>query len=185
MFKNTKNKMLKTFGIVFIAFFAMVGMAFAADPVITGPNSGNSPAAVNAAENQTAVTTVTATDSDAGDTITYGITGGADGVTTVSSAGTDVVLASSTACKKIDIQAQTDNTGLIAVGFTGVDATEATGTGVILNAGDSYSLEVNNLNPSPPPELAAIAAMAFLYASVPGTNCLVAFTGVIACLLTF
>ena len=79
-------------------------------------------------------------------TASHDITGGADGVTTVSSAGTDVVLASSTACKKVDIQAQTDNTGLIAVGFTGVDATIATGTGVILYAGDTYSIEVNNLN---------------------------------------
>ena len=77
---------------------------------------------------------------------THGITGGADGVTTVSSAGTDVVLGGDVACKKIDIQAQTDNTGLIAVGFTGVDATEATGTGVILYAGDTYSLEMVNLN---------------------------------------
>lgn len=76
----------------------------------------------------------------------HNITGGADGVTVVSSAGTDVVLASSTACKKVDIQAQTDNTGLIAVGFIGVDATEATGTGIILNPGDIYSLEINNLN---------------------------------------
>ena len=76
----------------------------------------------------------------------HAITGGADGVTTVSTAGTDVVLASSTACKKVDIQAQTDNTGLIAVGFTGVDATEATGTGIILYAGDVYSLEISNLN---------------------------------------
>ena len=74
------------------------------------------------------------------------ITGGADGVTTVSSAGTDVVLGGDVACKKIDIQAQTDNTGLISVGFTGVDATEATGTGVILYAGDTYSLEIDNLN---------------------------------------
>lgn len=74
------------------------------------------------------------------------ILGGADGVTTVSSAGTDVVLKSDTSCVKIDIQAQTDNTGLIAVGFTGVDATEATGTGIILYAGDTYSLEVNNTN---------------------------------------
>ena len=76
----------------------------------------------------------------------HSIAGGADGVTTVTSAGTDVVLGGDVACKKIDIQAQTDNTGLIAVGFTGVDATVATGTGVILNAGDVYSLEINNLN---------------------------------------
>ena len=76
----------------------------------------------------------------------HDITGGADGVKTVSSAGTDVVLGGDVDCKKIDIQAQTDNTGLIAVGFTGVDATEATGTGVILYAGDTYSLEMVNLN---------------------------------------
>jgi len=76
----------------------------------------------------------------------HDITGGADGVTTVTTAGSHVELASSTACKKVDIQAQTDNTGLIAVGFTGVDATEATGTGVILYAGDAYSLEISNLN---------------------------------------
>jgi len=76
----------------------------------------------------------------------HDITGGADGVKVVSTAGTDVVLGGDVACKKIDIQAQTDNTGLIAVGFTGVDATEVTGTGVILYAGDTYSLEMVNLN---------------------------------------
>tara|TARA_R100000808_G_C2152517_1_gene161991 strand:- start:1169 stop:1867 length:699 start_codon:yes stop_codon:yes gene_type:complete len=76
----------------------------------------------------------------------HDITGGADGVKTVTNAGTDEALASSTACKKVDIQAQTDNTGLIAVGFSGVDATEATGTGIILYAGDTYSLEIDNLN---------------------------------------
>ena len=74
------------------------------------------------------------------------VTGGADGLKTVTSAGTDVVLAGDVSCQKVDIQAQTDNTGLIAVGFTGVDATEATGTGVILYAGDVYSIEVSNLN---------------------------------------
>jgi hypothetical protein len=78
--------------------------------------------------------------------VSHAIAGGADGVKTVTSAGTDVVLGGDVSCKKIDIQAQTDNTGLIAVGFTGVDATEATGTGVILYAGDTYSLETGNLN---------------------------------------
>jgi len=76
----------------------------------------------------------------------HDVTGGGDGVKTVTTAGTDEALAGSTACKKVDIQAQTDNTGLIAVGFTGVDATEATGTGVILYAGDTYSLEIDNLS---------------------------------------
>jgi len=74
-----------------------------------------------------------------------GVTGVGHGVKTVTTAGTDVVLAPSTACKKVDIQAQTDNTGVIAVGAIGVDATVATGTGIILNAGDVYSLEIDNL----------------------------------------
>ncbi len=46
-------------------------------PVITS-NGGGATAAVNAAENQTAVTDVDATDANAGDTLTYSISGGAD-----------------------------------------------------------------------------------------------------------
>ena len=46
-------------------------------PVITS-NGGGATAAVNVAENSTAVTTVTATDPDAGDGVTYSIVGGAD-----------------------------------------------------------------------------------------------------------
>ena len=46
-------------------------------PVITS-NGGGATAAVNVAENTTAVTTVTATDPDAGATLTYSIVGGAD-----------------------------------------------------------------------------------------------------------
>ncbi|MES9852610.1 MAG: cadherin domain-containing protein [Candidatus Thiodiazotropha sp. L084R] len=47
------------------------------NPIITS-NGGGVSAAVNAPENQTAVTTVTATDSDVGDNLTYSISGGAD-----------------------------------------------------------------------------------------------------------
>jgi hypothetical protein len=72
-------------------------------------------------------------------------TGLADGVKTVASAGTDVALASTTACKWVLVQAQTDNTGLIAVGATGVDATEATGTGYTLYPGDAVMVEIDNL----------------------------------------
>jgi tetrahydromethanopterin S-methyltransferase subunit B len=75
----------------------------------------------------------------------HDITGIGHGVKTVTTAGTDVALASSTACKKVDIQAQTDNTGVIAIGASGVDATVATGTGILLNAGDIYSFEIDNL----------------------------------------
>lgn len=48
------------------------------DPVIT-TNGGGSTAAVSVAENTTAVTTVVATDADAGQTLTYAIADGADG----------------------------------------------------------------------------------------------------------
>lgn len=75
----------------------------------------------------------------------HDITGIGHGVKVVTTAGTDVALAASTACKKVDIQSQTDNTSLIAVGGSGVDATIATGTGIILNPGESYSLEIDNL----------------------------------------
>ena len=73
------------------------------------------------------------------------ITGIGHGVKTVTTAGTDVVLASSTTCKRVVIQAQTDNTGLIAVGSSGVDATVATGTGILLSAGDTFELDIDNL----------------------------------------
>jgi len=73
------------------------------------------------------------------------ITGIGHGVKTVTTAGTDVALASTTACKRVIVQAQTDNTGFIAVGATGVDATVATGTGVLLYAGDSIELDIDDL----------------------------------------
>ena len=53
----------------------------------------------------------------------HNITGIGHGVKTVTTAGTDVVLAASTVAKVVIIQAQTDNTGVIAVGASGVDAT--------------------------------------------------------------
>ena len=77
--------------------------------------------------------------------IAGGTTALAHGVKTVTTAGTDVALASSTTIKKVVVQAQTDNTGLIAVGATGVDATESTGTGIILYAGDTFTIETDNL----------------------------------------
>lgn len=75
----------------------------------------------------------------------HDITGIGHGVTTVATAGTDVALAGSTACKRVVIQAQTDNTAGIAVGGSGVDATIATGTGIFLNPGDAFELEISNL----------------------------------------
>jgi len=77
--------------------------------------------------------------------ITHNVTSIGHGVKTVTTAGTDVALAASTAAKKVIIQAQTDNTSIIAVGATGVDATVATGTGIILYPGDTITLECDNL----------------------------------------
>lgn len=77
--------------------------------------------------------------------VNHASTGIGHGVTTVTTAGTDVALAGSTAAKWVTVQAQTDNTGWIAVGATGVDATEATGNGVLLDAGESITLLVDNL----------------------------------------
>lgn len=81
---------------------------------------------------------------DIGD-VGHDITGIGHGVKVVTTAGTDVVLATSTAARLVIIQAQTDNTNVIAVGATGVDATVATGTGILLNPGDTITLPVDNL----------------------------------------
>lgn len=74
---------------------------------------------------------------------THTITGIAHGSKAVTTAGTPVPLAASTTCKRITIQANTDNTGIIVVGGSGVSA--ASGTGVALYAGDAYELEIDNL----------------------------------------
>lgn len=75
----------------------------------------------------------------------HNITGIGHGVKVVATAGTDEALAGSTACKRITIQAQTDNTSVIAVGGSGVDATIATGTGVLLYPGDVFEMDIDNL----------------------------------------
>jgi hypothetical protein len=76
---------------------------------------------------------------------TSAITGIGHGVKVVTTAGTDVALAASTACKKVTIQAMNSNTGVIAVGTSGVDATLGTGTGIILYANDAFEFEIDNL----------------------------------------
>jgi hypothetical protein len=63
----------------------------------------------------------------------------------VSSAGTaEPLVAASTSCKKVDIQAETDNTGVIAVGDSAVIASAATRTGVALAKGQFYSIEIDD-----------------------------------------
>ena len=69
-----------------------------------------------------------------------------DGRKVVTTAGTRVALASSTACKEVVITAELDNTGVVAVGAAAtVVAALATRTGVPLNAGDSIVLQIDNL----------------------------------------
>lgn len=72
-------------------------------------------------------------------------TGIGHGVTNVTTAGTDVALASSTPAKWVVIMARRTNTANIAVGGSGVDATASTGNGVTLAAGESITLPVDNL----------------------------------------
>ena len=76
----------------------------------------------------------------------HDITGIGHGVKTVTTAGTDVPLvASPTPAKGVIVQAQSDNTDKVAVGATGVDATEATGTGILMEPGDAVSLLCDDL----------------------------------------
>lgn len=73
-------------------------------------------------------------------------TGIGHGVKTVTAAGADERLVSAiTWAKWVTIQAQTDNTGIIAVGGSGVDATVATGTGIALTAGSMTTIPCEDL----------------------------------------
>jgi len=73
------------------------------------------------------------------------ITGIANNRKVVTTAGTAVALAASTACKKVIITAETDNTGLIVVGGSAVVAALATRQGIPLYAGDSIEFEITDL----------------------------------------
>ena len=75
-------------------------------PVITS-NGGTATAAISVAENGTIVTTVTASDADAGTSLTYGIAGGADAARFTINAATGVLSFVSAP----DFEAQTDDGG--------------------------------------------------------------------------
>ncbi len=68
-----------------------------------------------------------------------------DGRTVVTTAGTAVVLATSTPCKRIVLAAEVDNTGPIVVGGSTVVAALATRRGNPLDPGDSATIVTNNL----------------------------------------
>lgn len=64
----------------------------------------------------------------------------------VTVAGTaETLIGVTTACRTVDITAETDNTGVIVVGGSAVVASQSTRTGTPLNAGDSYSIQIDDL----------------------------------------
>ena len=69
-----------------------------------------------------------------------------NGRTVTVSANVALALASSTVVKEVIITAELDNTGVVVVGGSGVVSTLATRTGVPLNAGDSVTFQITNLN---------------------------------------
>lgn len=73
-------------------------------------------------------------------------TGIGDGRKEVAVAGTpEPLVASSTPCTKVNIMAEKNNTGIIVVGGSSVDAAEATRTGIPLDAGQSHTMEIDDL----------------------------------------
>lgn len=78
------------------------------------------------------------------ETSSYGTIAG--GRKTVTTAGTRVVLAASTSCKRVKVQALSDNTDLVYVGGSDVVAADNTENGFGLYATNSAEFEVNNLN---------------------------------------
>ena len=78
--------------------------------------------------------------------VTHAITTVTDGRTVVTTAGTRVALASSTACKEVLVTAEADNTGIVVLGAAAtVVAAIATRRGVPLSAGDSVVFQTDNL----------------------------------------
>ena len=66
---------------------------------------------------------------------------------TVTTAGSAVpVAASVTRIRRVEITAETDNTGVIVVGGVGVVAAQATRQGTPLNPGDTMTIEIDDLN---------------------------------------
>lgn len=71
-----------------------------------------------------------------------------DGRKTVTAAGTREALGSVTTCRKVTVQAELDNTGVVVVGGSSCVATLASRRGLALEAGDSedfYVLELADL----------------------------------------
>jgi len=68
-----------------------------------------------------------------------------DGRDVVTTAGTRIQM-SAQVCKTVSVTAETDNTGIVVVGGATVVAAIATRRGLPLNAGDSVTITVDNVN---------------------------------------
>lgn len=78
-------------------------------------------------------------------TLGHGMTVIGQGRVEVPTAGAAAPLSStSMPCKWVVVQAKTNNTGLIAVGGSGVSANESMGTGLLLEAGESTTVPIDN-----------------------------------------
>jgi hypothetical protein len=78
-----------------------------------------------------------------GSIVDFGTTGDVkDGSKNVTTAGTRVALAASTACQAVLIQAKAANTGIIYVGGSTVSAT----SGIFLYPGESVEISIDNLS---------------------------------------
>jgi len=72
-------------------------------------------------------------------------TGVTSGRKEVALAGTaESLVAVSTPCRKVDVMAETDNTGVVVVGGSRVVAAQASRAGIPLQAGQFYSFEIDN-----------------------------------------
>ncbi|HEY1188454.1 MAG TPA: cadherin domain-containing protein, partial [Gemmata sp.] len=110
-------------------------------PTITS-NGGGATAAVNAAENQTAVTTVTATDVDAASTLTYSISGGADAAKFAINSATGDLTFLAAPDFETPTDANTDNVYEVTVTVTD------NGTGMLTDTQD-ISVTVTDVNEAP------------------------------------
>ncbi|MBZ9793910.1 cadherin-like domain-containing protein [Rhizobium sp. 3T7] len=128
------------------------------DAPVIGSNGGGAAAAISVAENTTAVTTATATDVDAGSTLSYSITGGADagkftinattGVLSFVSAPNFEVPTDAGGNNVYDVQVQVSDgtstdTQSIAVTVTDVnEGSVAKGETIIVNGGNNSSFQI-------------------------------------------
>jgi hypothetical protein len=72
-------------------------------------------------------------------------TGVVSGRKVVAVSGTpEALIGVATPCRKVDIQAEIDNTGIIVIGSALVVATQASRTGIALRAGQFYSVEIDD-----------------------------------------